>query len=184
MSLTARRIGVTTAARAAALEESVIAQTGHPPAKPESFDFVPDEVSAAHAPPQPSGNSGGHQRGRGCPATLILQRAAFAWIFSSPQLVRRSKPRRQALSGDPAAMTAAEHTLSSVCALRRAASGARPPAWSRPIRVLKPHGTRIAEILLTVGRPIAPTVPGPCGKYPNPIYVQPRYTAIAVPAVT
>ena len=183
MKLTARNIGVMTAACAAALGSSpAIAQTGAPQAGTMTLSVAPDEVSAVYASyrPQPIWTRAGINEAAVAQLTSILQRAAFDRFAEGPQLAAQVQAAAaQARSGDPAAMTAAEHTLSSawvrsVPAVRRPTAGM---IYAYP--VLKPHGTRIAEILLTASA--APSLEQYLhdASNPNPIYVQLRDTAIA-----
>jgi len=183
VKLTARNIGILAVAYGAVSGSgSVLAQTAAPASSSLTVSVAPDEVSAAYASyrPQPIWTRTGLNEAAVAQLTSILQRAPFDGFAEGPQLAAQVQAAvAQARSGDPAAMTAAEHALSSawvryVQAVRRPTAGM---IYAYP--VLKPHGTRVAEILLTASA--APSLE----QYlrdtsnPNPIYVQLRDTAFA-----
>ena len=181
MRLTARNIGIVAAVCAAALGSvPANAQTPPPATSSMTVSVAPDEVSSVYASyrPQPIWTRAGINEAAVAQLTSILQRAPFDGFAEGPQLAAQVQAAAaQARSGDPAAMTAAEHTLSSAW-VRYVQAIKRPtPGMIYAYPVLKPHGARIAEILLTASA--APSLE----RYlrdtsnPNPIYVQLRDTA-------
>lgn len=80
----------------------------------------------------------------------ILNRAPVDGLASGPQLARQVQSTlQQAAAGDPAAITAAEHTLSAAWVMYVQSVKRVTPGMIYSYDVLKPQGTRADQILLT-----------------------------------
>jgi len=183
VKLTARKIGILMTACTAFLGGSAaLAQTAAPQSGAMTVSVATDDVSAVYASyrPQPIWTRSGINEAAAAQLVSILQRAPFDGFAEGPQLASRVQAAvAQARSGDPAAMTAAEHTLSSawvryVQAIRRPTPGM---IYAYP--VLKPRGTQVAEIILTAAA--APSLERYLRDTSNinTIYAQLRDTAFA-----
>jgi len=183
VKLTVRKIGILMTACAAFVGSGpALAQTAAPQSGTMTISAAADEIGSIYASyrPQPIWTRAGINEAAVAQLTAILQRAPFDGFAEGPQLAAQVMAAvAQARSGDPAAMTAAEHTLSSawvryVQAVRRPTTGM---IYAYP--VLKPHGTRTAEIILTAAA--APSLESYLRETSNinPIYMQLRDTAFA-----
>jgi L,D-transpeptidase YcbB len=181
--LTTRNLGLVGIAGAALLAgASGSAQSAATDTVPSLGTPPADEIAGLYTTyrMQPIWMRGGVNEAAVAELIAILQRAPFDGFAEGPQLAAEVQSAvAQARGGDPAATTAAERTLSAawvryVQALKRPTSGM---IYAYP--VLKPQGSRAAEILLTASA--APSIASylTATANVNPIYAQLRDTAWA-----
>src|SRR5215213_996849 len=113
---------------------------------------IPADIAAFYATyqPRPIWVRGAVDEAAVSQLRAILQRAPFDGFAEGPQLAAQVQAAvAQARTADPAAMTAAERTLSAAW-VRYVQALKRPtPGMTYTYPVLKPQGTRAEEILLT-----------------------------------
>jgi murein L,D-transpeptidase YcbB/YkuD len=141
-----------------------------------------DEISAFYATyrPQPIWTRGGLNDAAVAQVVAILQRAPFDGFAEGPQLAAQIQAGvAQARTGDPAGTALAERTISSAW-VRYVQALKRPtPGMIYAYPVLKPHGTSVAEILLTASAAPSLATYLASTSNVNPIYAQLRDTAYA-----
>jgi murein L,D-transpeptidase YcbB/YkuD len=183
VTLTTRNLGLLGAAGialfagVAASAQSVAPDPASSLAPPQS-----DDVATFYATykPQPIWTRNGINEAATAQLVAILQRAPFDGFAEGPQLAAQVQAAVvQARSGDPAAMSVAEQTLSGawvryVQALKRPTTG-MIYAYS----MLKPQGTGMAQILLTASAAPSLELHLASVSNVNSIYAQLRDTAFA-----
>ena len=156
------------------------AQITAPDATIASAPVATDEISAFYVTyrPQPIWTRRGINEAAVAQVIAILQRAPFDGFAEGPQLAAQVEAAvAQARTGDPAATTLAERTISSAW-VRYVQTLKRPtPHMIYAYPVLKPQGTGVAEILLTASAAPSLATYLTNTSNVNPIYEQLRDTA-------
>jgi murein L,D-transpeptidase YcbB/YkuD len=159
-----------------------------------SAQSVPPEPASSLAPPpsdgvatfytaynpQPIWTRNGMNEAAVAQLVAILQRAPFDGFADGPQLAAQVQAAAaQARTGNPAAMGAAERTFSGAWVRYVQAVKQPTPGMLYAYPVLKPHGTGVAQILLTAAA--APSLEQHLASVSNvnSIYAQLRDTAFA-----